>query len=152
MLLALLGGAIGSFLREAAGRAVHSHVLMVLVGGATGTYLRYTIGKWFNSQPWGEAFPFGTLFINVTGSFVLAVAAVVIFEKLEPRREEWYMLVGVGFCGGYTTFSTFAWETFRLIRDGSWWYALANSLGSVLASLAGVFLGVILTELIFQRR
>ena len=152
MLLALLRGAIGSFVRESASRALHSHVLMLLVGGAAGTYLRYNVGKWFNSQPWGEAFPFGTLFINVTGSFILAVAAVIIFDVLEPQREEWYMLVGVGFCGGYTTFSTFAWETFKLIRLGSWWYALANSLGSVIAGLVGVFLGVLLTEAIFQRR
>jgi CrcB protein len=127
-------------------------MVLLIVGGAVGTYLRYWLSRWFNSQPWGQSFPYGTLFINVSGSFILGAAAVVILERLPPRHQDWYLLVGTGFCGGYTTFSTFEWETFRLVRDGSWWYALANVLGSVLAGFVGVLLAVALVSSVFPRR
>src|SRR5262249_51848829 len=55
-------------------------MLLLMLGGALGTYLRYGVGKWFDDQAWAEGFPFGTLFINVTGSFVLAVTALLILE------------------------------------------------------------------------
>jgi CrcB protein len=126
-------------------------MVLVMLGGAIGTYLRYVLGKWFSSQPWGQAFPCGTLFINVSGSFILGFAAVVILERLPPQWQDWYLLVGTGFCGGYTTFSTFSWETFKLIRDRSWWLVLANTLGSVVAGLAAVFLAVLLADLLFKR-
>jgi CrcB protein len=124
-------------------------MLLLLLGGAIGTYLRYLIGRWFNMQPWGRQFPYGTLFINVTGSFILGGAGVILLERLPPSHQDWYLLLGTGFCGGYTTFSTFEWETFKLIRDGSWTYAFANVFGSVLAGFAGVLLGVLLADLWF---
>ena len=77
---------------------------------------------------------------------------MIILERLPPEHQDWYLLIGTGFCGGYTTFSTFSWETFKLIRDGSWWYAVANVFGSVLAGLAGVILGVTLVALVFPRK
>jgi CrcB protein len=123
-----------------------------MLGGALGTYLRYVVGKWFNSQSWGQEFPYGTLFINVSGSFILAVAAIIVLERLSPEHQGWYLLIGTGFCGGYTTFSTFEWETFKLVRDGSWWYALSNVLGSVVAGFLGVLLGVMLVSLAFPRK
>jgi fluoride exporter len=133
-------------------RLLRSKMLLLILGGALGTYLRYVVGRWFNVQPWAQAFPFGTFFINVSGSFILGVAAVIILERLPPEHQDWYLLIGTGFCGGYTTFSTFEWETFKLVRDGSWWYALANVLGSVLAGFVGVLLGVILATLTLPRK
>src|SRR5215470_10901131 len=133
-------------------RLLRNKMLILMVGGALGTYLRHVIGRWFNSQPWGQTFPYGTLFINVSGSFILGAAAVIILERLRPEHQDWYLLVGTGFCGGYTTFSTFEWETFRLIRDGSWYYALANVFGSVIAGFAAVLLGVALANGLFPRR
>lgn len=127
-------------------------MLLLMLGGALGTYLRYVVGKWFNSQPWAQGFPYGTLFINVTGSFILAAAAMILLERLPPKHQDWYLLIGTGFCGGYTTFSTFEWETFKLVRDGSWWYAFGNVLGSVLAGFVGVLLGVLLVSLVFPRK
>jgi CrcB protein len=127
-------------------------MLLLMLGGALGTYARYVLGKWINSQPWAQGFPYGTLVINVTGSFILAVAAVVILERLRPEFQDLYLLVGTGFCGGYTTFSTFEWETYKLVRDGSWWLALANVLGSVLAGFLGVILAVALVSFVFPKR
>src|SRR5436305_2045174 len=120
-----------------------------MLGGSVGTLLRYGVGRWFAAQPWGQVFPYGTLVINVTGSFLLAFAAVVIRFRLPPEYGDLYLLVGTGFCGGYTTFSTFEWETLELVRDGSWGPALVYVVGSVVAGFAGAVLGWKLAEALF---
>ena len=125
-------------------------LLIVMVGGALGTGARYLLANWFNS--WAKGFPLGTLVINVSGSFVLAVAFALIRERLPPEYDSWLLLIGTGFCGGYTTFSTFELETFQLARDGSWLPALANVVGSVAAGFAGVLLGFGLVSVLFGRR
>jgi CrcB protein len=128
-------------------------MVLLLVGGAAGTLLRYWVGVWIGQHPWAQLFPpLGTLVINVTGSFILGAAAVLILEWLPPEHQDWYLLVGTGFCGGYTTFSTFGWETYKLVRDGSWWLALANVAGSVIAGFLAVVLAVTLVGLVLPKR
>jgi CrcB protein len=146
MFLIMVGGAIGCYLRYLI------DMVIVMSGGAIGCYLRYQVGKWVGGQPWGQGFPVATFLINVSGSFILAAAAVVILERLPPEHQNWYLLIGTGFCGGYTTFSTFEWETFKLVRDGSYWAALANVVGSVVAGFVGVLLAVALASAIFPRK
>jgi CrcB protein len=126
-------------------------MILLLIGGALGTYLRYWLSRWFNEQPWTGGLPYGTFVINVSGSFILAAAAVLIQERLPVEYGNLYLLIGTGFCGGYTTFSTFEWETFRLVRDGSWQYALANVVGSVVAGFIGVLAAVMLVNLVFPK-
>jgi CrcB protein len=141
-------GAVGQWLL----RLMRNKMLLLFFGGGLGTIARYLIGRWFSEQPWGQAFPFGTFFINVSGSFILGAAAVIILDRLPPSHQNWYFLIGTGFCGGYTTFSTFEWETYKLVRDGSWWFALANVVGSVVAGFVGILAAVALAGLIFPRR
>jgi CrcB protein len=130
---------------------LRNKMLMLMLGGALGTCARYWLSRWINLHPWAQDFPYGTLVINVSGSFILGVAATVLLERLPPEYQGWYLFIGTGFCGGYTTFSTFEWETFQLVRDGSWGLALGNVLGSVLAGFAGVLLGVALVNALFPR-
>jgi CrcB protein len=127
-------------------------MVLLFIGGGLGTLARYWLGKWINEQPWAQGFPYGTFVINVSGSFILGAAAVVILERLPPEHQNWYLLIGTGFCGGYTTFSTFEWETFNLVRDGSWGAALANVFGSVLAGFLGVLLAIALVSSFFPKR
>lgn len=124
--------------------ATHNRVVLLTVGGALGTNARYWLGYWITSYTWGQTFPYSTLLINVSGSFLLAVLAVLFVEHLPQEHLHWFLMLGTGFCGGYTTFSTFEWETFQLVQNGSWKLALVNILGSFLAGFLAVALGVIL--------
>jgi CrcB protein len=123
-------------------------MFLLFMGGGLGTCVRWWLSSWFNARPWVHGLPWGTFAINVSGSFILGMAAVLILERLPPQHQNWYLLVGTGFCGGYTTFSTFEWETFKLVRDGSWLFALANVVGSVVAGFAAVLLAVTLIHAI----
>ena len=130
---------------------MRNKMLLLMLGGALGTCARYWVGRWAASHPWGQTFPYGTLMVNVIGSFILGATAVIVLERLPPEYQHWYLLIGTGFCGAFTTFSTFEWETFKLVRDGSWWLALANVFGSILAAFLGLLLGVIISHLLFPR-
>jgi CrcB protein len=115
--------------------------LAVALGGAIGS-----VGRFFFSgliaNAFGETFPLGTLFVNVTGSFVIGFFATLTAPDgrllVGPTMRQFVM---VGICGGYTTFSSFSLQTFNLMRDEEWLYAGANIVGSVVLCLAAVWLG-----------
>jgi fluoride exporter len=115
------------------------------VGGLARYYLSTAV-----QYRMGSGFPWGTLLINITGSLILGF--IMRYALSTPSVSvELRVLLTTGFCGGYTTFSTFEWETFKLVRDGSWLLALANILASVLAGFVGVLLGVKLVQVLFPR-
>jgi fluoride exporter len=141
-----------AWLVEALSWVATNRVVLLAVGGAVGTNARYWVGQWFRAQPWATAFPMGTFVINVSGSFILGLAVVLFQGRLSAGAQAWFLLTGIGFCGGYTTFSTFEYETFKLVQDGSWPLALVNVLGSVAAGFVAVVLAVSLAQGVFPRQ
>ncbi len=112
---------------------------MVMLGGATGSLTRYMVGTAIMTRVGGR-FPLGTVFINITGSFLIGFIMTLLTERLNPNPN-WRLLLVVGFLGGYTTFSSFEWETLGLVRDGSRWLGLLNVVGSVLMGYIAVWFG-----------
>jgi len=118
--------------------------LAVFLGGGLGSLLRYAVGGWVQGAA-GAAFPWGTLAVNVSGCFAIGVLATWLTERSAAGPElRLFLLVGV--LGGYTTFSTFGIETWRLLESAEWVRALANAAGSVAAGVAGVLAGVVLAR------
>ncbi len=120
--------------------------LWVAIGGALGSMARYGIGGLI-SEKTGGTFPWGTLVINVTGSFIIGIlGALTIPEgKMAPQTRAFAtQLLITGVCGGYTTFSSFSLQTLNLIRDGEWFYAAGNILLSVVLCMIAVWIGYVL--------
>ena len=118
--------------------------LAISIGAVAGANARYIIGGWIADR-WGTSFPVGTLVINVTGSLLIGLILTVVTERVIAPA--WVRpLLAIGFLGSYTTFSTFSYETLALARDGSWLAAGGNVVLSVVASLVGVYLGMLLAR------
>jgi len=113
--------------------------IMVLLGGATGSLTRFIVGSAIVNRL-GARFPYGTVFINLTGSFLIGLTMTLLTERLKPHPN-WRLLLVVGFLGGYTTFSSFEYETLGLVREGSRWLGLLNAVGSVTVGYLAVWFG-----------
>lgn len=120
-------------------------IILVLLGGAIGTGCRYGLSSLIYSRIERPTFPYANLIINVSGSFAIGLLAE-LFEGRALVSPAIRAALLTGFLGGYTTFSSFSYETFSLIRDGEWLRATLNSAGSVLLGLAAVWLGVRLAQ------
>jgi len=118
--------------------------LLILAGGGAGSLTRYLANTAIMAR-FGGQFPVGTMAINVTGSFLIGLLMTLITERLEPGAILRPLLV-IGFLGGYTTFSSFEWETYAAIREGGFRIGLANVAGSVTLGYAAVWLGAALAR------
>jgi CrcB protein len=117
------------------------HWLAVAIGGALGSLARYWASGWA-AAAFGETFPFGTLIVNVTGSFVIGLFATLTGADGRLLVEaQWRTFVMIGLCGGFTTFSSFSLQTLNLLRDGEHAYAAGNVVLSVVLCMLGVWLG-----------
>jgi CrcB protein len=117
--------------------------LWVALGGALGSVSRFWVNG-FVSDKVGATFPWGTLVINVVGSFVIGVIGAVASPegRLDSQSRQFatqFLMIGI--CGGYTTFSSFSLQTLNLLRDREWLYAGGNVLLSVALCLVAVWLG-----------
>ena len=122
--------------------------LYVALGSAVGGVARWSIGNWVQRLAGGvppAVLPVGTLVVNASGSFVLGALAVIIARPdAGARVDVARLLLGVGFCGGYTTFSTFSLDTIALLETRGWLPALVNVVASIGAGLVGVAAGMLL--------
>jgi CrcB protein len=119
-----------------------SKLLLVCAGGALGSGARYLVGTW-SAAAWGVGFPWGTLIVNLLGSFLIAVIAVLGLEAgaVSPDLR---LFLAVGVMGGFTTYSSFNHETLALAQRGEWGlvaaYVGATLVGAWIAGLAGLLL------------
>ena len=104
-------------------------VVLLSLGGALGCNARYWLGRWFKAQPWASDYAWGTFVINVSGSLLLGIIAALYRD----RAGTGYLLWGTGFCGGFTTFSTFSLEVAEALQNGRWDIAFLYAGTSVLA-------------------
>ncbi|MFZ0309764.1 MAG: fluoride efflux transporter CrcB [Candidatus Sulfotelmatobacter sp.] len=115
--------------------------LMIGIGGGLGSILRFWLGSYIGSKM-GTRFPYGTFVINITGSFLIGL----VFALLTARTHwsaNWRYLIPIGFIGGYTTFSSFEYETLRTIQDGQVGIGLLYVATSVVFGLVAVWGGMI---------
>ncbi|MER3401769.1 MAG: fluoride efflux transporter CrcB [Armatimonadota bacterium] len=114
-------------------------VLIVGIGGFLGANLRYWLGGWLAGRI-GVLFPIETMLINLMGSFGLGFFMVLALHF--AWSPEWRQLIAIGFLGSFTTYSTYEYESFRLIQEGLWDKACWNLFGSLILGLLAVMLGV----------
>ncbi|MCB9076315.1 MAG: fluoride efflux transporter CrcB [Anaerolineaceae bacterium] len=120
--------------------------LWIGLGGFLGANARFLVQQWAAAR-WGADFPYGTMIANVTGSFIIALFLTLITERFLVSPE-FRLFVAVGFLGGFTTFSSFSFETFTLLRGSGWWSASLNFLGNTVLGMMGVILGIMVAQLI----
>ena len=115
-------------------------LVLIAIFGAVGTLARYILQGLVQVRA-GSAFPYGTLLINLTGCFFLGLIGQFSMNRM-VLPTEWRLAITVGFFGGYTTFSSFGWETAKMLEDGEWLrasvYVGASVMAGLLLSVAGI--------------
>lgn len=138
---------VAGFPTQMRGTLTAAAYIWVALGGAVGSVMRFGIGGLVD-RTWGESFPYGTLVVNVAGSFLIGFAGGALAGpggRLSPQaRLAAMQFLVTGVCGGFTTFSTFSLQTFELLRHGAWVSAGANAVCSVALCLAATWLGFLL--------
>ena len=120
--------------------------LVIAIGGSIGAVLRYLTGV-YSAKLFGTGLPYGTLIVNVVGSFILSFFMILFLERLslDPL---WRLFVAVGFCGSYTTLSSITYETLAIAMDGDYTRALLNILLNFGLSFLSAFFGIVLARML----
>ena len=121
------------------------NLLLIGTGGFLGSIARFLASR-FMQVNFPSAFPLGTFFVNITGCFLIGLI-YGFSEKSSFLSSEFKMFLAVGFCGGFTTFSTFANENLALLRDGDFFHFLLYTGLSVFLCITATFLGVLITKI-----
>jgi fluoride exporter len=118
--------------------------LVISVAAILGANLRYLLSR-LAAREFGSVFPYGTLGINIIGSFIVGFFVIWTSERvlIDPR---WRLLVVVGFCGSFTTFSSYAFESIAFFEQGQWGLMLANIFGNNLLCLGAALAGIALAR------
>lgn len=115
-------------------------IIAVAVGGSIGATTRYLASTWA-AEAFGTDFPYGTLLVNIVGCFIIGAFMTASTERfiINPY---WRLIVTVGFVGGLTTFSSFSYETFKLLEDGNMLLVVYNILGNFMLGFLATWLGI----------
>jgi len=119
------------------------NILAIFIGGGLGSLSRYGIAILLRA--YSMDFPFATLLVNIIGSMILGFTIALFWNKAH-LNDTVKLAITVGFCGGLTTFSTFSWETFDMIKNGEFILAVIYALISVLACILAISLGAFLSK------
>ncbi len=119
--------------------------IIVSIGAALGGALRYWLSN-VSYKVFPVTFPYGTLIVNITGSFLLGII-MFYFDERELLNPSLRLFLTIGFCGGFTTFSTFSYETIILFRESQVLFGFLNILANLLLCLAGIYLAYLLSKL-----
>lgn len=113
---------------------------LIAIGGAIGACLRFALNEW-TLHLFGRAFPFGTLLVNILGSFVIGLLyGLLITEQIAPNP--WRIFIGIGILGAFTTFSTFSMDTVLMLQQGAFIKAMLNVLANLVLCLTLTWLGI----------
>lgn len=124
-------------------------IVFILTGGAVGAIARYLVSGWFHRLP-ANLFPIGTVGVNCMGSFLFGFVAEATAETtyLSPDLRSF---IFIGFLGSFTTFSTFAWELFELLRESNYYNGALYFIANVGGSLFSLLFGIIIARLVAVR-
>ncbi|NQU51816.1 MAG: fluoride efflux transporter CrcB [Bacteroidetes bacterium] len=123
------------------------NILIVGTGGFIGTVMRYLV-QIFVEKGMASTFPWGTFIANMAGSLIIGIV-FGLAEKGDLLSSEWRMFLAVGVCGGFTTFSSFAYNNLNLLKDHSYGQLLWNVGGSLFLGILAVYIGIVLVRAIF---
>ncbi len=119
--------------------------ILVFIGGGLGSAARLGIGT-LMFRYLHSTFPYGTFCVNVISSFILGLLTASLVFKLHAQGEQQRLLIGVGFCGGLSTFSTFSLELLNLLKTGNYFLAGVNIVASVAACLIALWIGIMIAK------
>ncbi len=123
-----------------------SALLYVSLGAVVGANARYLVGVWAIERL-GTAFPYGTFLVNLTGSFLIGLFLTLLADRA-VEDPAWRLLLVTGFCGGYTTFSSYSWDGLVLLQQGEYGTAALYLVGSVVTGLLAVVAGAAAARLV----
>ncbi len=119
------------------------NLILVFIGGGLGSSLRYVISKYLNT---GHLLPYGTFLVNIAGSLILGIVLGWALKN-NSLNSPVNLLLATGFCGGFTTFSTFSFENYSLIRTGDYLSFSLYFFGSLLLGIIAILLGIMISKL-----
>jgi CrcB protein len=122
-------------------------ILLVGSGGFIGSVMRYMV-QYYMEKSLTSTFPWGTIIANIAGSFIIGIV-FALAEKGNLMNVEWRIFLAVGICGGFTTFSSFAYNNLTMLNERAWGSLLLNIGGNLFLGILAVYLGIILIRLIF---
>ena len=113
------------------------YAILVFFGGGLGSFARYLVGKWLNNVE--NTFPYGTLTVNILGSLLIGII-IGYLAKASNFSEEQSLFLATGFCGGFTTFSAFAYEHHLFLKNGDYLNFISYAFGSLILGISAIFI------------